>query len=204
MNGRGLLGGLGGLIGVGLLSKGAMRGGFSLLTNLLGGLSGTGGGGGRGMRGGSQGFSGGKGRGKGGGNNNDGSLLETLQKAMALLQERQAVAAEAQKMLPDGEVLDVEGSPLEGDRQQEALALLAESLVSYLPGRARVRSALLKKKGDFLSVKAELLEAGFQDIHLNSTSGSVLLLWDASTWDQSAFFVAAMPLGRYLLNCARL
>ena len=145
MNGRGLLGGLGGLIGVGLLSKGAMRGGFSLLTNLLGGLSGTGGGGGRGMRGGSQGFSGGKGRGKGGGNSNDGSLLETLQKAMALLQERQAVAAEAQKMLPDGEVLDVEGTPLEGDRQQEALALLAESLVSYLPGRARVH--FLRRRG---------------------------------------------------------
>lgn len=135
MKGGGILGGIGGLLGVGLLSRGAMRGGASLLGTLVSGLSGgeRGGMGGRGSgmgggmgggRGGQSslpgGMGGGCGRGGGGrrggrgGMGDDNALGEVLQQALerlASLPRARAVAgSDASGTLPEGQsdtVIDV-------------------------------------------------------------------------------------------------
>ena len=226
MNGGGILGGIGGLLGVGLLSRGAMRGGASLLGTLVSGLSGGRGGmGGRGSgmgggmgggRGGQSslpgGMGGGCGRG-GGGMGDDNALGEVLQQALerlASLPRARAVAGnDASGTLPEGQsdtVIDVAAVAVpaaDAERQQEVLALLTDCVASYVPGRARLRHEDLKDDAGFMELRRALLDAGFHDVEFKASTGSALLIWDAEAWDKAAFLAAAMPLGLYLLERER-
>ena len=230
MKGGGILGGIGGLLGVGLLSKGAMRCGASLLGTLVSGLSdgGRGGMGGRGSgmgggRGGQSslpgGMGGGCGRGGGGrrggrgGMGDDNALGAVLQQALerlASLPRARAVAgSDASGALPEGQsdtVIDVAAVAVpaaDAEQQQEVLALLTDCVASYMPGRARLRHEDLKEDAGFMELRRALLDAGFHDVEFKASTGSALLTWDAEAWDKAEFLAAAMPLGVYLLERER-
>ncbi|MBQ9407203.1 MAG: hypothetical protein IJU37_10780 [Desulfovibrio sp.] len=201
MKGGRILGGVGGLLGMGLLTKGIMGQGGSLLSTLLSSLGG-------GQRRGCQG--GGRGRGAGGRNGmSDGtSLTEVLQSALERLaaQPQTDVALWGSQALPqgqDGRIIDVTSAPVEAhetEQQKVALALLADALVSYVPGRARLRHAAFQIEAKHLELRSCLLEAGFREATFKASTGSVLLTWDSTVWDKSTFFAAALPLGRYILD----
>lgn len=216
MKGGGILGGIGGLLGLGLLSKGAMRGGVSLLGSLASGLSGGRGGmgGGRGGMGGGRGGMDGGRRGGGscgrGGRGDDVALPELLQQAYHSLTSQpkaQAVTAgPATNALPEGqsrEILDVSAvraAPADTDQHKAALILLTSCLVSYLPGRARLRHQRIREESAWEGLRGDLLQAGFQEVTFNASTGSVLLTWDAAVWNKAAFLAAALPLGLLLLG----
>ena len=87
MKGGGILGGIGGLLGVGLLSRGAMRGGASLLGTLVNGMAGCGHGGTGKGRGGQSLLLNDMGGGRGkrrerGGTGDDSTLADVLQQAL--------------------------------------------------------------------------------------------------------------------------
>lgn len=222
MKGGGILGGIGGLLGVGLLSKGAMRGGASLLGMLVSGLSsgGRGGmGGGRGDQsslpsgmGGSCGRGGGGKRGGRRGKGDDNIVAEVLQQALQRIASNPKATSVAGNdtsgELPggqSGDVIDVavmETPAKDTERQMAALTLLTENIASYLPGRARVRHEDLKDATVVTALRRSLLDAGFREVELKTSTGSALLTWDAASWDKAAFLAAAMPLGQYLLERA--
>lgn len=197
-----ILGGLGGLLGMGLLSGGAMRGGASLLGTLVGGLGRSAGGGcGRGS---------GRGSGRRGGCGSDGNALaEVLQQALQRLASSPpsagigAGAGAAALPQTQAEIIDVSAlrKPETETAQKEALILLADSLSSHIPGRARVRHDGLRNHAAFTRLRQALLAAGFCDAVFSAATGSVLLTWDAEKWDTAEFFAAAAPLGEYLLAC---
>ncbi|MBQ9452005.1 MAG: hypothetical protein IJU65_01760 [Desulfovibrio sp.] len=223
MKGGGILGGIGGLLGVGLLSKGAMRGGTSLLGTLVSGLSGGRGGmGGRGGgmgggRGGQSSLAGGMGGGcrcgGHGGMGDDNALGELLQQALQHFasqpQARAVTDNDASCALPKGQsdtVIDVAAVAVpaaDTEQQQEALALLAGCVASYVPGRARLRHEDLKNDASYTELRRALLDAGFHEVELKASTGSALLTWDAEAWDKAAFLAAALPLGLYLLKRER-
>lgn len=198
-----ILGGLGGLLGMGLLSGSAMRGGASLVGTLVSGLGRSSGGGcGRG---------GGRGGGRRGGcGGNDGNALaEVLQQALQRLAfrppsvESDGSADAAALPQAQAEIIDVPAvrkPEVETGRQKEALALLSRCLSSHIPGRARVRHDSLKDHAACTGLRQALLAAGFCDAVFNAATGSALLTWDAEKWDTAAFFAAAVPLGEYLLG----
>ncbi len=208
---RGGIIGLGGLLGLGLLSKGGAAGAGSMLGSLLHAA-------GKGSRGGSLStlgiMKGGCGRsGKHGryGGKVDDPLADAVQDALRKLSSKaQPPLANANvcDVLPCGEAnnIDVECEDLPSVdmcRSKEALSLLSDCLVSYIPGRARIRHKLLRNEAFPDSLRNNLLGAGFLDVSHNASTGSVLLTWDARDMDRSAFFMAAMPLGESLLDHER-
>ncbi|MCR5563336.1 MAG: hypothetical protein K6F46_08225 [Desulfovibrio sp.] len=208
MKGGGILGGIGGLLGTGLLAKGAMRSGASLLGTLAGSLGGGCGGKGGGKGGGRGSRRGGGGRGGGAGNDN--VLGEVLQQALQRLASQPQIRAnagiDAPVSLPEGQseqVIDVAAEEIPAadvKQQQEALALLTGCIASYLPGRARVRHEALKEEAALPCLRQSLLNSGFQEAELKSSTGSALLTWDAGAWDRADFLAAAIPLGMHLLK----
>ena len=201
MKGGGILGCIGGLLGTGLLAKGAMRSGASLLGTLAGSLSG-GGCGGRGAR---------RGNGRRAGGVGDDSFLgEALQQALQRLASQVQITGDAgidaSVTLSEGQsehVIDVAAKEMPAadvKQQREALALLTSCIASYLPGRARVRHEALKEKAGLPDLRQSLLNAGFHESEIKPSTGSALLIWDARAWDKAEFLAAAMPLGMYLLK----
>ncbi len=208
---RGGIVGLGGLLGLGLLSKGGAAGAGSLLGSLIHAA-------GKGSRGGSLSklgiVKGGCGRsgkhGRYGGKVGD-SLTDAVQDALRKLSS-QTQPSLAKKNACDalpcdaGNIIEVESEDLPSSdmsRGKEALSLLSECLTSYIPGRARIRHKILRSEAFSEGLKSKLLDAGFLYAAHNASTGSVLLTWDAKDMDQSGFFMAAMPLGEYLLDCER-
>ncbi len=86
------------------------------------------------------------------------------------------------------------------EQQRKALALLTDCISSYMPGRARVRHECLKEDAALPNLRQALLNAGFREAELKSSTGSALLTWDAGAWDKSEFLAAALPLGMHLLK----
>ncbi len=213
MKGGGILGGIGGLLGTGLLAKGAMRSGASLLGTLAGSFGGGGCGGNGGGKGGGRGARRGGGR-RGGGAGDDNVLGEVLQQALQRLaaqpQIRVDAGIDASASLPGGQserAIDVAAEEIPAadvKEQREALALLTGCIASYLPGRARVRQEILKKESALPVLRQSLLNAGFREAEIKPSTGSVLLTWDAGAWDKAEFLAAAMPLGMHLLKSGRL
>ncbi|MCR5813102.1 MAG: hypothetical protein K6G15_01230 [Desulfovibrio sp.] len=216
MKGGGMLGGLVGLLGAGLLSKGAIKGGTSLLGTLGNLVSSSGRGGMKKSFGGQSCPQGGSGR-RGGGRgcarvdmDKDNVLTEVLQQALQYVNSQQHVKElstdEPSSALPKGqseEVIEIQAraiSAADPEQQKAALALLTAYMVSYLPGRARVRHEALKNQNALLKLQHSLLHAGFSEVELKASTGSALLIWDAEVWDKAAFLAAALPLGMYLLE----
>ncbi len=207
---RGGIIGLGGLLSLGLLSKGGAVGASSMLGSLIHAA-------GKGSRGGLSKLGimkGGCGRsGKNGrcGGKVDDSLADAVQDALRTLSSQThppLANKNACEVLScdDGNNIEVESEDLPSSdmrRGKEALLLLSECLASYIPGRARIRHNLLRNAAFSESLKRKLLGAGFLDASHNASTGSVLLTWDATDMDRSGFFMAAMPLGECLLDRER-
>ncbi|MCR5220307.1 MAG: hypothetical protein K6E31_04845 [bacterium] len=206
----GILGGLGGLLGIGLLSKGRSAEGASILDSLAKAAShGLRGGSSSSLTGGMKGGCGGRGRhGRHGGKGND-TLADTLQQALQLLRVTQQPASishddAAALPMPQDDVIEIVPErilPSDISRTEEALELLAACLTSYSPGRARFRNENLRGKRDLVELQRTLLNSGFHEASFNASTGSALLTWDASSMDRAAFLAASLPLGEYLLEC---
>lgn len=102
----------------------------------------------------------------------------------------------AQPMAPPADT----ATPLKQSINPLAIEMLRRSLVSFLPGRARVRHAALRTRSAYEALRKALLAGGIAEVQFTAATGSALLLYEARRLDNAAFFAAAAPLGEYLLH----
>ena len=192
---------IGGLLGSSLVAKGVQSIGGSLLNSFVNTLSGEGKGGGKGS---------GKGGGKGG-NNRGGSgdnnvVSEILQQAIQQLRSNSNAKNDGSNFennQDSAKTIDVEAADVtlgQPGNTQAALELLNSCIVSYLPGRVRLRHAALKQDTAFLELQKALKEAGFSQVEFKTSTGSALLTWENEDWNRSTFLAKTLPLGLYLLK----
>lgn len=86
--------------------------------------------------------------------------------------------------------------------EERALASLAESIVSFLDGRVRVRHPGLASE-EAARALVTLLKAAGITAAFSPRGSSVLLTYDATALDRAGFLLRALPLARYLYNCDR-
>lgn len=79
-----------------------------------------------------------------------------------------------------------------------AMATLNDHIVSFSAGRVRIRHPRLKLSQDFALLQQALIEAGMTDITCKASTASMLILYDTKRFSKAEFFIAMLPLARYL------